>query len=148
MSLISAFIFASAIAISGFQEIHRFIPTSTVVRVASMAASDEGHKVGVQGCYLDELRGEDGKEPMPGYTSIGLYKHGHMIRYYSIRVDTGDVIDPMNCMIFRYPDLLKFKRETLRDFRTKEVSIEFMAEEVGCDTLEVVPAPKPSTKPK
>ena len=147
MPIISAFIFSSVIAISGFQEIHRFIPTSTVVRVASMAANDEGYKVGEKGCYLDELR-VDGKEPLPGYTSIGLYLDSRLIRSYSIRVDTGDVIDPMNCMIFRYPNLLKFKRETLKALHTKEVSIEFMAEEVGCDTLEVVPAVKPPNKPK
>jgi hypothetical protein len=120
------------------REIH-FIPTSDVVRVAWMAARDEGYDPNAIGTFLDELRTADGKEPLPGYTSIGLYVDVKLVRSYSIRVDTGDVVDTTTCTIFRYPDLLKFKTKILLAFGTKAVSDEQIENEVGCGQLTVLP---------
>jgi|WetSurSiteA1Bulk_404760.scaffolds.fasta_scaffold47221_2 hypothetical protein len=128
-----------ALCFQGDPIVKRFLPTSEVVRVATMAALDEGFNPAAHGIYLHELR-KNGKEPIPGYTSIGLYKDAHLIRYYSIRVETGDVVDPMVCKIFRYPDLVKFKKETMRAFGTQEASIEAIAIEIGCDNLGIVPS--------
>jgi hypothetical protein len=140
MPLICGGILAMVLAIPVLQVIQRFIPTSTVVRIASMTARYEAYDPEAPGVYLDELRTPDGKEPMAGYTSIGLYKNGHLIRSYSIRILTGDVIDANECKIFRYRGLEKFRRETMKAFGTKETSLEDLASEVGCDRLEVVPA--------
>lgn len=120
-------------------QVHYFIPTSDVVRVASMAARDEGFNVSLGGNYLDELRTKDGKEPYPGYTSIGLYQDDHLVRSYSIRVKTGDLVDATRCELFRYPDLLKFKNKVMFSFGTQEVSLEQIASEIGCEKLVVVP---------
>jgi hypothetical protein len=126
-------------ATSTSQQRRYFIPTSQVVRVASMAARDEGYDPYATGMYLDELR-NDGKEPIEGYTSIALYKNGQIVSSYSIRLATGDVVDPTACKLFRYPDLVKFKKETLREFGSKEASIDVIAGEVGCDKLVTVPS--------
>ena len=136
--MIGKYIIFLALCFQAIATIKHFLPTSTVVRIAAMAARDEGYNPDAQGVFLDELR-TDGKEPIAGFTSIGLYKGGHLIRYYSIRVETGDIVDPMACKVFRYPDLAKFKREILKQFGTKEVSLEVIASEVGCEKLEVVP---------
>jgi hypothetical protein len=138
--------FALAISPGLGQDI--FIPTSEVVRVASMAARDEGYDPNAPGMYLDELRTKDGKEPIKGYSSIALYKHGQIVRSYSIRAATGDVVDATECKIFRYPDLLRFKRSVLMGFENRDTSIEAIASEVGCDRLDVVPnkALKPKEK--
>ena len=82
----------------------------------------------------------DGKEPIPRYTSIALYKDGHPIRQYAIRLATGDVVDADLCRIFQYPDLLKFKKKILKAFGSKEISVDDIASEVGCERLEIVPA--------
>lgn len=130
-------VFALAASPGLWQDI--FIPTSEVVRVASMAARDEGYDPNAPGMYLDELRTKDGKEPIKGYSSIALYKHGQIVRSYSIRAATGDVVDATECKIFRYSDLLRFKRGVLMGLKTSDTSIEAIASEVGCDRLEVVP---------
>jgi hypothetical protein len=117
----------------------RFLPTSELVRVASMAARDEGYNVEAQGIYLDELRTANCRPPLPGYDSIALYFNDHPVRTYSIRVDTGDVLDENACVVFRYPNLIKFRNETLKGAGTKPVSLETMAAEVGCEKLEVLP---------
>ena len=135
----------SCIPLSG-QQLSHFIPTSEVVRIATMAARDEGFVVGNSGTYLDELRTADGKEPIPGYTSIGLYKQGHIVRSYSIRVETGDVLDATACKLFRYPDLLKFKRSIMGSFGTKDATDERLASEVGCAALTVLPKKTSKTK--
>ncbi|MFI5097049.1 MAG: hypothetical protein ACHQT6_03655 [Candidatus Acidiferrales bacterium] len=124
---------------SAAQQVQRFISTSGVVRVASMAARDEGYNPDAEGIYLNELRTADGKEPIQGYSSIALYKHGHLVRSYSIRVDTGDVVDTTVCEIFRYPDLLSFKRKLMKGFGTKEAPLDVIESEVGCDKLRIVP---------
>jgi hypothetical protein len=127
--------------------ISRFMPTSEVVRVAAMAAQDEGYNPDVKGTYLDELR-KNGKEPIPGYASIGLYKDGHLIRYYSIRIETGEVVDPMECQIFRYPNLIKFNKETMKALGAAEASLEVIATEVGCEKLEILPRQGSAGSPK
>ena len=129
--------FMVAISVSPLQQ--RFIPTSELVRVASMAAHDEGFDVNGPGVYLDELRTADGKEPIKGYSSIALYKNDRIIRSYSIRVATGDIVDATECKIFRYPDLLCFKKMVLVRFKANEAGPEVIASEVGCDRLEIIP---------
>ena len=138
MSIADSITIALLIAIPASAQVDRFIPTSGVVRVASMAARDEGYDPDAAGTYLDELRTRDGKEPYPGYASIGLYHNGHMVRSYSIRAETGDVVDPIDCKVFRYPDLLKFKRELMKGFGTKDVSLDAIASEIGCAKLDTV----------
>jgi hypothetical protein len=137
MPLICACILATVFAIPE-QVIQRFIPTSTLVKIGSMTARYEGYDPEAPSVYLDELRTPDGREPLAGYTSIGLYKDGHLIRSYSIRISTGDVIDANACKIFRYPGLGRYKQETMKAFGTKETPLEDLASEVGCDRLEVV----------
>lgn len=139
MPVICAGILALVLAVPALQGRRYFIPTSTVVRVASMTARYEGHDPEAPGTFLDELRTPDGKEPMAGYTSIGLYKNGHLIRSYSIRITTGDVIDANECKIFRYAGLERFRKETMKAFGTNETSLADLASEVGCDRLVVVP---------
>jgi hypothetical protein len=139
MPLINVLFVALILVVPRLQERSYFMPTSTVVKIASMAARYEGHDPEGRGIYLDELRTREGKEPLPGYTSIGIYRNGHLIRSYSIRLATGDVIDATACKIFRYPRLERFRKETMRDFGTKETSLEDLASEVGCDKLAVVP---------
>ncbi|MBM3790644.1 MAG: hypothetical protein FJW35_09890 [Acidobacteria bacterium] len=141
MPLICAWIIALLLALPALQERSYFMPTSTVVRIASMAARYEGYDSEARGTYLDELRARDGKEPLPGYSSIGLYKDGHLIRSYSIRIATGDVIDANECKIFRYPGLERFRKETMKRFGTRELTLGELASEVGCDKLEVVADP-------
>jgi hypothetical protein len=103
-----------------------------------MAALDDGFDVRTTGVYLDELRTRDGKEPIPGYASIGLYKGGHIVHAYAIRIETGDVVDTQSCRLLRYPNLLDFKTETLRGFGTHSVNADLVAKEIGCDSLSVV----------
>ena len=104
-----------------------------------MAARDEGYNPDAQGTYLDELRSADCGQPLPGYQSIALYRGAHPVRTYSIRVETGDVVDENACVVFRYPNLIKFRDETIKGFGTKPVSLEVMAAEVGCEKLEALP---------
>jgi hypothetical protein len=104
-----------------------------------MAARDEGYSVGVNGTYLNELRTPEGKEPIPRYTSIALYRDGHLVRSYAIRIETGDIVDPSVCKVFRYPDLIGFKKKIMNEFHTKDVPLEVIESEVGCDTLRVAP---------
>ena len=80
----------------------------------------------------------NGQEPIPGYASIGLYVDDHLVRSYSIRVETGDVVDAMSCTIFRYPDLLSVKQKLQRGFGTKDVSVDQISSEVGCNELKVL----------
>jgi hypothetical protein len=120
--------------------VQHFIPTSEVVRIGGMAARDEGYYPDVQGTYLSELRNAEGKEPIPGYASIGLYVHGHLVRDYAIRIETGDVVDPSVCKVFRYPNLLTYKKKLMKEFGTKDASLNVIASEVGCNKLEIVTA--------
>jgi hypothetical protein len=129
---------ALLMGIAPTDQVHHFIPTSEVVRVASMAARDEGYNPNIEGTFLDELRTQDGKEPYPGYASIGLFHNGHLVKSYSIRIATGDVVDATDCRIFRYPDLLRLKNRILKAFNSKEVSREDIALEIGCDELQRV----------
>ena len=112
-----------------------FIPTSELVRVATMAARDEGNNPSGEGIYLDELRTADCKNPIPGYESIALYQNGHPVESYAVRVDTGDVVEPDTCTLLQYPDLMKFRQETTAGFKTKGVTPDTIAAEVGCDKL-------------
>ncbi len=114
------------------------LPTSEIVRVANMVARDEGFKLDADGIYLNELRTAEGKEPIDGYASIGLYQHGHPRRSYAIRVKTGDVVETELCEIFRFPDLLRFRRETMWGFGTREAALDKIAAEVGCRHLKIV----------
>lgn len=82
-----------------------------------------------------------------GNASITLYHNGH-VRSYSIRIDTGDVVDATDCKVIRYPDLLKFKRKLLSDFGTKEVSLDAIASEIVGDKLDVVPGKTSGGKSK
>jgi hypothetical protein len=118
-----------------------FIPTSEVVRIATMAARDEGYNPYAKGMFLDELRTAEGQEPQPGYASIALYSGAHPIRSYSIRNETGDVVDPNDCKIFRFPDLVQYGRSVRYGNHRKPVSIATIATEVGCETLKVVSKP-------
>jgi hypothetical protein len=129
-------------------QVHHILVTSDVVRVASMTARDEGYDPDADGTFLSELRTANGKEPYPGYSSITLYHNGHPVRSYSIRVETGDVVDATDCKVFRYPDLLEFKRRLLKDFGSKEVSLETIETEIGCERLETVPRRTPTRKSK
>lgn len=119
-----------------------FIPTSEVVRVSKMAAQDEGYSLATATFYLDELRTKEGREPIAGYTSIGLYKGGRLLHAYAIRVLTGDIVDTQSCTIFRYANLLRFRDETTKVFSSKQSSLDQIASEVGCDHLTVKPVKK------
>src|SRR5579859_3207319 len=139
MSIAGFIAIALLLADSVTAQVHHVLVTSDVVRVATMAARDEGYDPDADGTFLDELRTEDGKEPYPGYASIALYHNFYPVRSYSIRVDTGDVVDATDCKVFRYPDFLKFKRKILRGCGTKEVPVDVIESEIGCDRLDVVP---------
>jgi hypothetical protein len=121
------------------------IPTSEEVRVAGMAARDEGYNTAATGTFLDELRTPGGQQPHPGYKTIGLYSDGLLVHSYSIRIETGDVVDARTCQLFEYPDLLKFKQKLMTGFGTEPVSATKIAEEVGCAKVDVVRVP-PRTK--
>jgi hypothetical protein len=138
MPKLALFAVSLAFLVQAVPKITRFIPTSDVVRIGEMASRDEGYDPEEAGTYLDVLR-KNGKEPIPGYASIGLYKDGHMVRYYSIRVDSGDIVDPMDCKAFQYPNLIQLKRNMLKEFGAKEVSLEEIAKEIGCDNMKIVP---------
>jgi len=117
------------------------IPTSEEVHVASMAARDEGYDPDTDGTFLDELHTPDGKPPHPGYKTIALYSDGNLIHSYSIRIQTGDIVDARTCKLFAYPNLLKFKQKLMNTFGTDPVSINQIAEEVGCSRVDVVRTP-------
>lgn len=119
--------------------VQHFIPTSEIVRIGAMAARDEGYDPDVEGTYLNELRTPEGKEPIPGYASIGLFVHGHLVRDYAIRIETGDIVDPSVCKVFRYPNLLNHKKKLMKEFGTADASLDVIGSEVGCDKLEIVP---------
>lgn len=129
-------------------QIHHILVTSDIVSVARMAARDEGYDPDADGTFLSEMRTADGKEPYPGYASIALYHDGHPVRFYSIRVETGDVVDATDCKIFRYPDLLEFKRKLLKNFGSKEVPLDTIESEIGCQRLETLPGKAPVHKSK
>jgi len=137
---ITRFIAAALLMInSATTEVQHIMVTSDIVRVAGMAARDEGYDPDADGTFLNEMRTKDGKEPYPGYASIALYHDGHPVRFYSIRIETGDVADATNCKVFRYPDLLRFKRKILREFGSKDVTLDTIGSELGCEKLEIVP---------
>jgi len=140
MSILALAIVSIALSTQTAPKIIHFMPISTIVRVAEMAARDEGYNLDAEDIFLDIMQGKDRKEPIPGYKSIGLYRDGHLVRFYAIRVDTGDIVDPMVCEIFRYPNLLEFKRKTIRNFSTKEVSLEMIMDEIGCDKMQIIPS--------
>jgi hypothetical protein len=117
------------------------IPTSEEVRAASMAARDEGYNPDADGTFLDELRTPEGKELHPGYETIGLYSDGNLIHSYSIRIETGDIVDARTCQLFQYPNLLKFKHKIMTGFGTDPVSVARIAEEVGCPKVDEVHVP-------
>ena len=148
MSTSAMTVAALIVALLGAQAEQHFIPTSEVVRVASMAAHDEGYDLRARGIYLDELRTKDGREPIKGYSSIALYKNDQIVRSYSIRVATGDVVDATECQILRYPDLLSFKKTVLSTFKTSDVTTDIIASEVGCAQLEAVPKTVPGSQGK
>jgi hypothetical protein len=132
------------IAVPVVGQARHFIPTSQEVAVATMAARDEGYDLNRSNVYLNEIHTQDGQEQNPRYMTIGLYQDDHLVREYAIRIDTGDVVDPMKCEILQYPNLLKFKRARMRDLRTQEASLNLMAAEVACVKLR--PIGKKSSK--
>ena len=117
------------------------IPTSEEVRVATMAARDEGYNPENEGTFLDEISTPDGRQPHPGYKTIGLYSDGALVHTYSIRIQTGDVVDPRTCQLFEYPDLLRFKQKLMNSFGTDPVPPARIAEEIGCTKVDVLHAP-------
>lgn len=119
-------------------QVQRFLPTSQVVKIAGMAARDEGYNPESSNVFLDNLRRKDGSEPISGYASIGLYKDDHLVQSFSIRIATGDVVDATSCKIFRYPDLLQMAATIVKSFGTSAVSLDTIAFEVGCDHLRVI----------
>ena len=138
MSMPKILVVMAAIASLQPPRVTHFIPTSELVRVASMAARDEGRNPDAEGAYLQELHGPDGRGLFPGYNSIALYENGHSVRSYSIRIDTGDVVDGDRCVILRFPDLVEFKNTLMKDFGSKGVSLADIADEVGCERLTIV----------
>src|SRR4051794_2439417 len=127
MSMTSRWLVASFWLLTGGspppKEITHLIATSDLIAITTAAARAEGYKPGVEGTYLHELRTENGQEPLPGYESIGLYRAGHLERTYAVRIDTGDIVDPMRCRILRYPELLKIKRRITKTFGSREASL-------------------------
>lgn len=117
------------------------IPTSEEVRVASMAARDEGYVPDSEGTFLDEIRTPEGKQPHPGYKTIGLYSSGALVHTYSIRIQTGDIVDPRTCQLFEYPDLLRFKQRLMTSFGTDPVTPAQIARELGCSKVDIVHTP-------
>jgi hypothetical protein len=118
------------------------IPTSEEVRIATMAARDEGYDPSVEGTFLDELRSSDGKQPHAGYLTIGLYSGGRLVHSYSIRIQTGEMVDTRTCQLFDYPDLRQFREKLRSNFGTDPVSTAQIAEEVGCTRIDVVHSPR------
>jgi hypothetical protein len=117
------------------------IPTSDEVHVASMAARDEGYDPDTDGTFLDETLGPGGKPPYPGYKTIALYSSGNLVHSYSIRIQTGDVVDARTCKLFEYPDLIRFKQKIIHRFGTDPVSAQAIAFEVGCERIDIVRVP-------
>jgi hypothetical protein len=114
------------------------IVTSDLISITAAAARSEGYVPGRRGTFLQELRTPDGHEPLPGYESVGLYYDGHLVRSYAVRIETGDIVDPMLCEILRFPRLVRFRSYIIHAFASKEVPASKIAEEVGCDHLKQI----------
>ena len=70
-------------------KIINFLPTSTIVRVGEMAARDEGYNVNARGIYFNEMR-KNGKEPILGYASIGLFEDSQLLLLCHKIMDLAD----------------------------------------------------------
>jgi hypothetical protein len=121
-----------------------YIPTSELLRVSEMAARDEGFPVnkvrpdGTRLFFFDIATTSDGKPLAPGYTSMGLYGNGQIIRIYSVNEQTGQVVDIANCAAFDFPNLSRFAKEVQREAGARPEALEQLALDVGCDNLTVI----------
>lgn len=64
------------------------LPTSQLVKIASVAARGDGYDLSAPGIFLDELKTSDHYDPLPGYSSIALYVNNHIVHTYAVRVGT------------------------------------------------------------
>ncbi|HEU4415206.1 MAG TPA: hypothetical protein VFT65_10530 [Candidatus Angelobacter sp.] len=127
-----------------------FIPTSEALQVAQRVARDQGYSISNRKVYYFELMlTPDGKPTYPGYVTFGFYGNSNPLNTIAISETTGQVIDPMICVVFEYPDLKPFQEGIQRASQTRRLPLKELMENIGCDTYTVQdrPAKKaPKTK--
>jgi hypothetical protein len=115
------------------------IPTSQLISIAQKVARDEGYDIQNEDVYyFDLLTTADGKPRIEGYTSVGFYINGIIRSGISINETTGQVLDATTCEFFDYLDLKPFSEKMLRLTKSKLLSPEELAKDVGCKSLTVL----------
>ena len=146
-------VIASMFQVAATTRTDLFIPTSELLRVARMAARDEGFptdKIRTDGArvfFFDIATNAEGKPLAAGYVRMSFYGNSHLIRTYSVNEQTGQIVDIENCATFDFPNLQAFARETQKESGSKPESREAVAQDVGCETLVVINRPF-ARKPK
>lgn len=134
MTLTKALAFCVVFLTAGASEAaHRYLSAFEVVQLLKRIPV-AGYTIG-RNAYLEPVRQQNGRPFIPGYASFSVYVGAHPLRYYSVRLKTGDVVDPMACSVYRSPMLSAFKRKTMKAFSTNAVSLGDIANEIGCDPL-------------
>jgi hypothetical protein len=113
-----------------------FVPTTETLRIASLAASDEGYDIFRRDIRLTEMRG-NGSRMIPGYETVALFQNEREVKSYAIRSATSDVVDLTACRLLRYNNLLSYKRSKGND--KTDVSARQIGAEVGCVKPDIVP---------
>jgi len=127
------------------------INTGDAVRVAQRIARDEGYdldkeirnpRTGEKVVYWFDSLDDSPQGPLlEGYTSIGFYIDAHNRSGISINNSTGQTLDMTSCELFDYPDLRPFQEQMIRLSGTKRKTPEELADEVGCDSLQIESKP-------
>jgi hypothetical protein len=124
---------------SSKQKVNVFLPTSSVLHLAEMAAKDEGFPINNEKLFFfDLITGKEGKELVPGYISIGFYGNDHPIHTYSINKKTAQIVDAVHCEVFLFKDVAAFAEEMQSESGQQPLTFEKLADEVGCDELTVI----------
>lgn len=137
---------ATLLAVPIAAQVNHALPFYQALAVAKMAAHDQGYDLHKNNFQLEEVLLPDGGKQDQKYTNIGLYRNHRLLREYAVRIDTGDVVDPINCEILRYPNLLRFKRARVQELGRREASLNLISAEVGCDSLHSIGGPGPASQ--
>ncbi len=118
-----------------------YIPTSRAVDVARRVARDLGFDVANPEYYFDLMLTRDGKPPIVGYVSMGLYGHDNLIETFAISEKTGQVVEPAACQVFEFSNLVPFQKAQQRQSGLKSKTQKELMSDFGCERLTVVRSP-------
>jgi hypothetical protein len=119
-----------------------FVPTSDVIDVARAVARAEGFPVSNrQLFYVDLLASANSVARLPGFVSAAVYGNDHVVLEISINEQTGQVLDATRCLLFQFPEVLKFGIGVRKTSGARPLTQQQLEDLCGCK-LKVESVPK------